>query len=1633
MSYRILSSNVIIGSANVPDYALVAAPDGTMQIERLDGNAAILNVDGNIEADHLLLTTLTTPNKVLSTDPAGRVITTAFDVAGLGNATALTTGVLPTERLKGSYTLDTIDASGTVTAGSFIANIDAADLTSGYIPSARLANGVYTFDTLTLTGNLDAAALNANLSANNVTSGTLHPDRLSGAYDFASLSLTGNLDAAWVNANLDATNLTGVLSDDRLVGAYAFDSLTISNVATANAVRVSSLAGSNVLVSDANAYIVTSNITTDEMSYVSGVVGPIQTQINELANGNIIGSNITNLNADNLTIGIVPAARLAGQYAFDTLTLSGNLVAKSVSANLDASQLTRGTVPSQRLNAPSYTIANLVASGSVVAADVSGNLDASRLDRGIVPPGRLAGAYTFGGLTLSGNLDAASINANIDAGSLVAGTVDPTRLDFEGVTTNITPASTGLSIGTTDQPWRDIYANTVTANTLHLGNAILYNGNAVVIDLERTHQDIVPTDNTYTIGTSTAPWSQLYASNVIAAGNVTIAGSFVKDDGSPYLDLSRVETNVLPVTSNLSIGSASRPWHRFVASNIDTNTVHVNEYVTSHLRPSITTNLDLGSGTHAWGNVYAGNVHANIDAADVYGNLDTTVIFTGGSIDDLVIKVPAGTAAAPGLGFVDDASTGLYLAAPGNLGITCQSIPTLTVDTASMAVAGNLLPVSDATYDLGSAGTPWTDTYINNGMYAGNVSIVDDRLDGVDTLTCTTLSVGNVVASGTVSAATLEATLDASFLDGSIGPAQLDGGQYTLNDLTITGTANVAGSTVLRSSTHIIPQGNMVYDLGSADRVWRDLYLSGSTIHLGNATIHESDGNVVISKLNVSGSVIADGLTPDLIITGIEITNATWDPIDDTAISSSGGFFVLEGIGFAPGCLVKIAGTNVSATSYVDANHLRIQTGARTPGTYDVSIIRGDTQTATLPSAIHISESVTWITSGNLGTVSENQSFSIPLQATSDSQVTYSANTLPPETSLNQTTGLLEGNITSVGTSTLFSFDVAAVDAELQDSVRTFLLQLVVLLLYSTQYTDASWNVLTQTALDSNAANVYWTIDGVGMNEATGVLVDGTPVTSFTAVDDSTLRVTGPQKPRGTYDVTVQTAVGTSKVLANAMFFSDVPTWETDAQLGNVNEGVGFSIPILANSDSNVSYSNVTPLPSSTTLNSSTGLIEGNVTGISNDTTIQFDVAATDAEIQSNTRTFLLTVLSEVFGSFVVASDSIWIIVTDKNTIISLGSNQYGANGNGDGTNGDFITDSGSLSGKTVSYVSCGGNRALTVTHFVATDGTLHATGYGANYQFGDGTIANVSIPKQISIGKTVVSVSSGYEHSCLVTSDGMLYGTGKNTYYQLGQNTTATYGSWVRMNTGTLADFGGRGIKSVACGGWSTMVIDEYDLVHVMGYGWWGNLGTFQNFPSGSWGIEQLVRTPYIIPKYTAGSFKVNDTARSVACGEQFSVVVRTDGTVHSTGSNTHGQLGDGTYNNSNGIFVQVGGALAGKNVTHVSINNTSYSMAHVHVLTADGKVYGWGKNYNACLGVGSTGGNNPGVNYPSPVLLGGSLTGKQVVSLSSGTYSGMAITSDGLVHGWGVRYYTGERVELLVPTVIGLKPGEPPGFVEG
>jgi len=1615
MSYHVLSSNVIFGEANVPGYSFVTTPGGVLQIERTDAMDALVDIGGNVECDHIALTSLTTPNRVLTTDVAGRIVQTTFDANGLGNASSFTSGTVPGGRLQGgSYTLGNLTANS-VTAGSLVGNISANSITSGTLPAGRL-NGSYTFADLTLSNALTASTLSANISANNITSGTVSDARMDGTYSFDALTLTGNLSASWVHGNISANNITtGTLHKDRLQGSYAFDTLTVSNVVTANAVNIPTLLGSNVLISNGNGYIVSSDVTQTELGFVSGVVSPIQTQINELAAGNIAGGNITNLDADNITFGILHDDRLVGNYSFANLELSDTLTANTITGSLDASYLT-GTIPTGRISG-SYTMANLTVAGAVVAGSVTGNMSANNLVSGTVPPARLAGeSYSFESLQLTGNLTADSVNANVHASSIV-GIIDNARLNLEGLVSNVTPATGDLTLGAEGAVWEKVYANTVHVDDIQLGNAILYKGNAVVLDLEQTTTNIVPAiGSTYSLGTAALPWREVHTGNVIAGGDMVVGGSLLNPDLTPYLDLSNVETNVLPISGGLAIGSVDRPWASLVATEATVDTLAISGNVTTDLVPS-TGGLDLGTAGTPWGNVHAEEVHANIDVTNLYGELDANIVFTGGSIDGFVIKAPAGSAAQPGIRFVDDEDTGLFLAATGNVGISCGNAQALSITADQMTVAGNVAPAANAIYTLGSAGALWKDVHVSNAIYTGPVSITGGSIEGVANLAVSgQIDAGSVVAAGLVSGSTLEGNLDAAFLTGTVDPARISG-DYEVTNLTVTGNANIAGTTTVAPSGHVVPQANLQYDLGSAEKVWRDIYLSGSTIHLGNATIQESGGNVTISKLYIDGSITADGLLSDMTISNVQIVDESWSVLDDTAVDTAGGKIIVNGSGFGPGSLCQIGGTNATSTSYMSPTQLRVETGARTTGTKSLTIVRGDTQTATLPAGVTFSDTVTWVTSSSLGNVEYAQGFTIPLVATSDSNVLYSNLTaLPAQTTLDPETGVLSGNITSIGTSTLFSVDLEAVDEELQNATRTFLLQLIVLLLSGTAYTDASWNALTQTALDANTANVYWTIDGVGMNDATGVLVDDTPATSFTAVDDSTLRVTGPQKARGTYDVMVQSAVGT-KVLANAVFFSDVPTWETDAQLGNVNEGVGFSIPILANSDSNVSYSNVTPLPLSTTLNSSTGLIEGNVTGIANDTTISFYVSATDAEMQSNTRTFTLTVMMVALGAFIGDSISynISLVVTERGKLYSFG----GAGYSGDGRGNKYIptlNNNGSLTGKTISQISCSPRH----TTVLATDGSVHAWGYNLLNEgsLGDGSGKTQRRPVAVNggslSGKTVSFVAcggytEGKSRGYAIATDGSVHAWGYNGWY-LGDGTATHRMLPVEItNNGSL---NGRTLTKIVCGHQHTLAIDTDGYLHAWGFNSNYQLGDGSN----------TSRTLPILS--TSGSLS-GKTVADVACGDYWTHVLATDGSLHGFGNNSYGMIGDGTTTTVTVPKQINGGSLSGKTISHVSCGGRSSGTIYnntVFALATDGTLHGWGYNAQYNLGDGAT------TQRTSPVALtGGSLSGKTISMVStSNSYNGgtIAIATDGSMHAWGNnspgKYGNGGTTTSTVPIAV-------------
>jgi len=65
----------------------------------------------------------------------------------------------------------------------------------------------------------------------------------------------------------------------------------------------------------------------------------------------------------------------------------------------------------------------------------------------------------------------------------------------------------------------------------------------------------------------------------------------------------------------------------------------------------------------------------------------------------------------------------------------------------------------------------------------------------------------------------------------------------------------------------IIPTTNDVYDLGSAEYKFRDLYLGASTIHIGDKTISETnvDDSMEIKNISVPTSPTSEGNKGDVV------------------------------------------------------------------------------------------------------------------------------------------------------------------------------------------------------------------------------------------------------------------------------------------------------------------------------------------------------------------------------------------------------------------------------------------------------------------------------------------------------------------------------------------------------------------------------------------------------------------------------------------------------------------------------------------------------------------------------------------------------------------------------------------------
>lgn len=141
-------------------------------------------------------------------------------------------------------------------------------------------------------------------------------------------------------------------------------------------------------------------------------------------------------------------------------------------------------------------------------------------------------------------------------------------------------------------------------------------------------------------------------------------------------------------------------------------------------------------------------------------------------------------------------------------------------------------------------------------------------------------------------------------------------------------------------------------------------------------------------------------------------------------------------------------------------------------------------------------------------------------------------------------------------------------------------------------------------------------------------------------------------------------------------------------------------------------------------------------------------------------------------------------------------------------------------------------------------------------------------------------------------------------------------------------------------------------------------------------------------------------DAARArvpqLAAGADFTVVLRSDGTLRASGGNELGQLGDGTTLQRNSP-VQAGLPDNGSGWAAVAAG-----LEHTLALKADGTLWAWGANDFGQLGIGTV--YAPLVATRSPVQVG---SDHDWVAVAAGDSCSVALKADGTLWAWGLNNF--------------------------
>ena len=305
------------------------------------------------------------------------------------------------------------------------------------------------------------------------------------------------------------------------------------------------------------------------------------------------------------------------------------------------------------------------------------------------------------------------------------------------------------------------------------------------------------------------------------------------------------------------------------------------------------------------------------------------------------------------------------------------------------------------------------------------------------------------------------------------------------------------------------------------------------------------------------------------------------------------------------------------------------------------------------------------------------------------------------------------------------------------------------------------------------------------------------------------------------------------------------------------------------------------------------------------------------------------------------------------------------------------------------------------------SDGKLYSWGLNSYGQLGDGTTDVSYMPICISNiensplnGKNIVKIYQGHQMVIAKDSNGKLYSWGDNYYGQLGDGKTTNSSMPICISDIENSPLKGKNIVDVHNNTIRVIAKDSNGKLYSWGDNEYGQLGN---------GTTVNSSMPVCISDIESSPLK----GKNIVDVYGGSIAKDSNGKLYSWGSNSSGQLGNGTTANSSMpvcISDIENSPLKGKKIVDV------YDKLYGDIIVKDnnGKLYSWGSNSSGQLGNGTT------KNSSMPVCISdienSSLKGKDITEVFNYGSNKIAKDTDGKLHSWGNGIITESNIPVCI-----------------